>query len=516
MSRARTVLRTGVWSALIQVVTLITQVVTVPFFMGAWGAELYGDWLTLSALVSYLSLADGGMQNYIINRLTQLGAKEQWDELRKELSSATMLYAVVLVAVVVLALLLAVAWPYESSLAGRPILTHGGISPAGIVFLLGLQVVSALASGMAAGLYRVVGRADAAQGVVFVQRLVQLIATAVVLWLKWSPGAMAVVHLVVATGAAVVMFIDTSRLDSRLIPSWRGGDWRLARSFLVPSLLFLVGMLSQNLVTQGTVLMIAHVATGAEVVVFATSRTVANVLRQPVSLINGALAPEITRLDAISGKERIAFSHRLAGKVTSAVVFPAAAALLFVGVEVYGLWTRHRAEPNTWLMRLLLIDAMANTPAFVSALFLMSTNRHERLVWVALLAGVATVVGAGLLYPLMGVAGAGAAILGVNMLVSNVVAPVWFCATVGETFGSFVRKVYLPLSVAAVLLVAVGGGVHLAIPDGFLGILSVSAACAVTGALAFWFIVFDREEKAFLLGLVGRRRQPANETAALT
>ena len=40
------------------VLTVIIQLVSVPVLLGAWGVDVYGEWLILSAVPLYLALSD--------------------------------------------------------------------------------------------------------------------------------------------------------------------------------------------------------------------------------------------------------------------------------------------------------------------------------------------------------------------------------------------------------------------------------------------------------------------------
>ncbi|HBQ8586930.1 TPA: hypothetical protein L9B03_005523, partial [Klebsiella pneumoniae] len=44
-----------------QAITVLIQLVSVPFFIQHWGISIYGEWLILSALPAYLSMSDFGL-----------------------------------------------------------------------------------------------------------------------------------------------------------------------------------------------------------------------------------------------------------------------------------------------------------------------------------------------------------------------------------------------------------------------------------------------------------------------
>src|SRR5260370_8636696 len=56
--------------ALFPVVTAIMQIVSVPVFLHFWGVKLYGEWLILSAIPTYLILSDMGFGSVAGNDMT--------------------------------------------------------------------------------------------------------------------------------------------------------------------------------------------------------------------------------------------------------------------------------------------------------------------------------------------------------------------------------------------------------------------------------------------------------------
>ena len=42
-------------------VNLFSQIILVPFFINYWGIELYADWIALTAISSFFSMSDIGL-----------------------------------------------------------------------------------------------------------------------------------------------------------------------------------------------------------------------------------------------------------------------------------------------------------------------------------------------------------------------------------------------------------------------------------------------------------------------
>lgn len=511
MSRARVVLRTGVWSVGTQAVTVATQFVLVPFYLRAWGSELYGDWLTLSAMVAYLVLAEAGMQSYVVNRLTGKVVRGEWEELRRELASATALYVIAIGMAVCGLAVVSLGLPLERWFADRPI---GSAAPL-VAAVLGAQVAASLGRGLCNGLYRIIGRADLGQRSVFLMRLTTLAAVLATLIAGGSPISVASVQLATTVLATAVMVLETSRREPRARLGLSGADLSLARTFVAPSLLFLLITLAMALTVQGTVLAVSTLLGAAAVVTLATTRTVANAVRQVVGLFMNAVWPEVTRIEAGGDLEKLARAHRLSAKVACALAVPLVAALFFAGPTLYEIWTRGRADGNVTLLRLLLLDALASAPWLASSTVLIAINRHRGVAWLNLLAGVLIVSLSMALIPTFGVGAIGAVVLSVNAAVFGVAVPVWAQRATGDTFGSYAATIYLP--VGAVALVTLGGTGLLAhaVPNGLPGIVVVSCTSLSLSAALFWRLIFDEGERALLLRPLRSRRSKARADSAV-
>ena len=60
--------------------TIAIQLASVPIFLHFWGTALYGEWLIMIAIPSYLTLGDFGFGSVAGNDMTMSVAAEQHDE----------------------------------------------------------------------------------------------------------------------------------------------------------------------------------------------------------------------------------------------------------------------------------------------------------------------------------------------------------------------------------------------------------------------------------------------------
>src|SRR3990172_4082748 len=79
-------------AALGQFIEVANVILLVPLFCRAWGAAKYGWWISLTALISYLSLLDFGGQNYIGNLLADSYIRKDEAQFRRWLSEGVSLF----------------------------------------------------------------------------------------------------------------------------------------------------------------------------------------------------------------------------------------------------------------------------------------------------------------------------------------------------------------------------------------------------------------------------------------
>lgn len=445
MSRARRVFMTGFWSAGAQGVGIISQILVIPFFLRDWGTSTYADWIELTALVSALQYADGGMQLHVANILTQSAAQERWEDFRRDLASATLMYAgatgVAFAGTVGLC-----GWVHFSGyFRGRPLEQEA----VPIVALLGVQTMAVLFSGFLTSLYRAIGRMDLTQFAQFALRTVVLVTTLLVLGRHRGALALAAAQVLIYVAVIVWLAVDVRRYNANAVLAIRGASFRRAREFLLPSLQYLFMGVANGLTSQGVILVIDAVAP-ASLVQFSTTRTLVNAVRALVALFTNSTWPELTRLDAEGKREKLALANRLLAKLTCTIGLPVIATMFYAGIPVYALWTRGRAEPNPILLQLLLLDAIAWIPMNATQYVLMATSRVRELSRLYLGAGIVTVVLCIVAVKVLGIDGAGLALLAVTVLLWGTLVPRWAMAVVGESYAIYLRSIWAPFMLVAV------------------------------------------------------------------
>lgn len=95
------------YSIIIRVISIVVSFVIVPITIGYVSAELYGVWLTLSSIMTWVSFMDIGFTQGLKNRLTEAIAVEDWERGRELVSTTYFMMLIIFIPACVILILLA-------------------------------------------------------------------------------------------------------------------------------------------------------------------------------------------------------------------------------------------------------------------------------------------------------------------------------------------------------------------------------------------------------------------------
>jgi O-antigen/teichoic acid export membrane protein len=434
------------------------QLALVPILLHYWGNQLYGEWLALSAIVTYLSTLDFGMQTYVVNRLNQCYSLNQMDEYTRVLHTG------LLVNLVIPALGLAIALP---ALSMAPLVNWlqlretSAQTATWVAALLAIQVVYSIGYGVLLGIYRTINEYARGQMIMNVRFLANVALT--VLAAVWGGGLRGVAgfQLALLVVTSVFVFVDLRRRHPEIRLGVARADWRLGMEFLIPSSMFFGIQIVGALQVQGSTLLITSMFGATVLVVFTSLRTLANMIKQATATVQLALWPEFTALDAQSAQRSLRMLHLLGSKIVMATAICSAVFLLTVGDRLVAFWTRGRVQYDASLMIALLVLACSQAHWFCSSILISACNRHRVVLRCTTSAGV---IGFALGYALahwFGPAGFVYGLAAADAIICGLGLPYFACKMIGESRYRFLRQVTLR---SGLLLAATYGAVHFIFP----------------------------------------------------
>ena len=396
-----------------QVVSIGTQLVSLPLFLYHWDMATYGTWLALTALPFYLSLADAGISTASSNQMIGLIAQGQKARAAEVFQSAVafLLSVSLLVLLVVGATLLLLPATLLAVPQWKTVLMLLSLSVVLSLFCSLAEVVYKATGGYAAGTYLVTtGRlADWAGG------LVGLVLTRS--FLGVASGAL------LARAAYTVLAIALSQRRTDFL-RWGVHSASLAdiRRAAAPGMLFLSLSLTNALSLQGFTLLVAATLGPAATAVFNTYRTVARIVVQITNGLSNPLWPELTALNGQKDDGAFWKLYRRANRLGLLIAAAGALLVYLVSPWLLDLWTHGQIPFTATSMALFLLYAAVCSATQIPRVVLMAINRHRGLAWQSLAAAVVSLGVAWLAWRSAGMTGVVAA-----MVLGE--ALVWFTAT---------------------------------------------------------------------------------------
>lgn len=352
-----------------QLVTAGIQLLSLPVFLGRWDLATYGAWLVISAVPSYLSLADVGMVTAAGNRMTMLHETDRAGAGRAFQSALAFLLA-------------------ATALAGTAMLAALALMPARLLpsedarwalAALGGSVLVGLLGGLPEAVYKATHRYALGISLSTSTRLLEWAGGIAGLWWHGSFAAVALGGLLPRVLCTLAMMVHAARTT----PEFRWGFDEASRDevrrTMGPAVSFMAFPLAHALGLQGMTLVVAATLGPAAAAVFNAYRTLARVTVQATAMFGNALWPEFSRLFGRQDRERLARLFRRGWRIGLALSAAAGAAVYALGPLLLSAWGQGKIAFDASLMLWSMACAAAAGAWHVPRVLLMSTNEHGRL-----------------------------------------------------------------------------------------------------------------------------------------
>jgi O-antigen/teichoic acid export membrane protein len=350
-----------------QCVSIATQIVMVPMLLRYWGKESYADWLAISTIAGYLALSDVGMSSAGGNQMAILAARDDRAGANRIFQSLLALLSVS--SLVVLAGCLAIARGADMPhLLNLNTLDRG--QAATLVLILGLQVVVGLFDGVTYGIYRASHLFPRALVGHNVMRCAELALWCVAVPVGGDMTTLALSTLAVRCFGVGIMYRDGLRRATFLSVGLSHATMEEFRQLVRPSLSFLCVPIGNALRVQAVTMLGRRFLSTNDFLAFTTVRTLVNSIFMAVTVVNGSLWPEMTRVLTVKDFPAARRLHRAGVGVTTALVVGMGALLAVAGRWVLHVWTGGTItyQPVVYAIQLaaILIYSLWQTSSVVS------------------------------------------------------------------------------------------------------------------------------------------------------
>lgn len=399
-----------------QAVVIAIQLSGVPILLYYWHAQLYGEWLILFAIPSYLSMTDLGFSQSAGNEMTARVARgDRTGALTVFQSLAALVFlselAGLLLVAGAVALLPLGSWMH-----------FAGLSTPDVRWVLGLLAAEVLikqTDGINHAGFRAAGEYGLHVSIYYSTLLAQHASIWLLAALGRGPVAAAAVLLIIRTLITPAVALLLVRRHRWLQIGFVQARRSQLRALLGPALANTSLPLAQALNIQGMVLVVGATLGPVAVVTFSTLRTLTRLALQLVLTVSNAAEPELAAAFGSGNRTFLATLYQHAVRAGLWLALAAALALMVTGSWILEVWTHGKVSMDSALFHWLLISAVASGLWYGSLTLLKAANRHLHAAVVFAAAAAAAVLLAAFLLGITGnLADAGFSLLLMDAIVA--------------------------------------------------------------------------------------------------
>jgi O-antigen/teichoic acid export membrane protein len=354
----------------------IIQLIQVPVFLHFWSVPVYGEWMILNSIPSYLSFSNIGFGSVAGNEMTMMVAREDRQGALRIFQSCWWFIAMICSAVIALLSIILYYVP-----AARLLKIHD-ISPSDakwIIFYLGVSVMLGQFEQLLQSAYRCIGRYPYGSFIKSVFSLSAFGCMILAVAFNAGPRFTALVFACANVTGTAILCILVRRDIPWIEYGWKHARFAEIRALARPAIAFMGFPIGNALNLQGTLLAVGYALGPTAVVVFGTARTVSRVALQMVQMVNSTFEPEMSIAYGARNLPLVRSLLRRACQLALIVAFVIVLGMMSVGPWFLHHWTGGHVPPSRVLLDILLLVVILYALWSTSSVLMTSTNQHQKL-----------------------------------------------------------------------------------------------------------------------------------------
>jgi O-antigen/teichoic acid export membrane protein len=360
-----------------QGISVITQLIVPPIFLHRYrnGIEVYGEWIALSAAVTYLGTINFGIQTYANNEAT-IHYKRGEAESCKTIQSSALSLILILILILAPVFGIFVMLPIAHWLHLRHVTQA---QAAWTLYLLVLQILVNMIFSLLANSFMVLGKAHKGANWSNFLRLATTASLAIFAWEHASFPVLALTQLVLNVIFTVFVMMDIRTTAPILFPSLRYCQRDVMRSIIMPSAHFGLLAGASFLTWQAPLLLMQKLLGPTSVAVFALIRTVYTMSRQLLSVLSLSIGQEITHLVGSNKWEQLYRLYDLSERLVLWCVPVVSVGTLLASPFLFTVWLHNRLLYQPGLCILMGLTSAAMGIKEHKYQFQSASNQHTEL-----------------------------------------------------------------------------------------------------------------------------------------
>jgi O-antigen/teichoic acid export membrane protein len=420
MSIKRNILKNGFASTLTKGVRMLEQLFLVPFFITAWGAAYYGEWLTLTIIPSVFAFSDLGFGSAAANSFVLAYASNEKQKAANINKAAIRIISIILfismlISIVVL-LMLNHYQVFEKSLIDK----QDAIMAVSILILARfLNFYTQLMDSY----YRSARRASLSINLKTIKSLLNLGGGMLILLLGYGVVAFSVSQLIIIVFFNLYYWYKGNKLLIGFNDFKGIIDKIEVRNITSKGFGYMLFPAWQSIYFQGTTFVVRVVLGPEAVAVFNTVRTLSRSVNQILNIVSSSIFPEL-QFEMGAGNKKNAVKIFKLGVISSFIL--AVLGVLFLaifGLWFYGVWTQKQlyVEPTMWYV--LLIGVLFNALWWSSEPVFRAKNEPYQFALIGVFSAIVSVIVTYVFSKWLGLVGAAMGAVVLDIIMALIIIP---------------------------------------------------------------------------------------------
>lgn len=370
-----------------QAATIIIQLLTIPIFLAFWDIDLYGEWLLLSAIPSYLLMSDLGFGGTAAREMAMMVAANERAKALIVFQSIWFLISLISLVIVIVTIgfnfanLLPINEWFNFSIIDS-VTTKNVLTVMILQVLIHLQGQMIYAGFNSEGSYGL--------GTIWLTsiRLGEFLAQITAIFLGAGPLAVVLSSLAARTLCTFFMRIGLSKVAPWISYGTKNVSLKEIKRLTKPALSALAFPLGHALNIQGARIIVGAALGPAMVVTFTAMRTLTRFLTMALAAINRITQPEISIAYGKGDKDLLRQLYRKTCQLALWGSFILSLAMYFFGEPILDKWTDGALVMNLDLFLIMLVASSSQSIWIAMMVVLFATNRHNKVAVYFIIANI--------------------------------------------------------------------------------------------------------------------------------
>lgn len=435
MSLKKNILKNGFANIINKGIKIAEQLLLIPFFITAWGAAYYGEWLTLTIIPSIIGFSDLGFGTASANSfILKYAANEKQEAANISKSGFLSVNIIVISAMLVSLLLIGILHYFDAF--DKSIIPKEDAIPA-VIFLMFAKVLG-FYQPLNEAYFRAARKASLGINLSGLNSGLNLISGLVVLYLGYGIFVFAFINLIIS----VLFNSFYAIVAKKVLPFHKEYKGIVIKSDIKAifhkGFGFLLSPVWQAIFFQGTTFVVRIVLGPVAVTVFNTVRTLTRAINQANAMVIGSLLPELQFEIGTGNLIKAKKIFRFGLTILTLIAVIGVAFLFFVGPWFYEVWTRKALNPPSMMWNVFIIGIFFNAIWWMASDVLIATNRPYDFTIAGVITAIISVITSYFLSILFGLTGAAIGSLLLDVLLFVYVLP-RSCKIIGQPMNTLIN-----------------------------------------------------------------------------